>query len=108
MQVQNAKVAVFSVGLDVEDTDTKGTILIKDADSLKTYNKSEEDAMEAIIKELADAGVTVAVFGSKISEIATHFLERYQIMICKVCKPPTITHYGNGLTIVKHSDQLQV
>lgn len=83
-KVETAKIAVFNVGLDVEDTDTKGTILIKDADSLKSYNKSEEDAMELIIKELSDAGVTVAVFGSKISEIATHFLERYKIMICKI------------------------
>merc|ERR1711959_327872 len=35
-------------------------------------------------KEMADAGVTVAAFGSGISEIALHFLERYHIMVCKV------------------------
>merc|ERR1712159_748593 len=33
---------------------------------------------------MADAGVTVAAFGSGISEIALHFLERYHIMVCKV------------------------
>merc|ERR1711907_736241 len=69
---------------DVEATDTKGTVMIKNADDLKSYNKSEEDAMEAIVKEMADAGVTVAAFGSGISEIALHFLERYHIMVCKV------------------------
>merc|ERR1712159_449927 len=83
-KVENAKVAVFSVGLDIEATDTKGTVLINDADHLKTYNKSEEDAMEAIVKEIADAGINVCVFGSGISEIALHFLERYNIMVCKV------------------------
>jgi len=83
-KVEKAKVAVFSVGLDVEATDTKGTVMIKNADDLKSYNKSEEDAMEAIVKEMADAGVTVACFGSGISEIALHFLERYHIMVCKV------------------------
>jgi T-complex protein 1 subunit theta len=83
-RVENAKVAVFSVGLDIEATDSKGTVLIKDADHLKTYNKTEEESMEAIVKEIADAGVTVAVFGSGISEIALHFLERYKIMVCKV------------------------
>jgi len=31
--------------------------------------------------ELADAGVTVAAFGSGISEIALHFLERYHIIV---------------------------
>jgi len=59
-------------------------VMIKNADDLKSYNKSEEDAMEVIVKELADAGVTVAAFGSGISEIALHFLERYHIMVCKV------------------------
>jgi T-complex protein 1 subunit theta len=83
-KVEKAKVAVFAVGLDVEATDTKGTVMIKNADDLKSYNKSEEDAMEAIVKEMADAGVTVAAFGSGISEIALHFLERYHIMVCKV------------------------
>merc|ERR1711977_411478 len=83
-RVEKAKVAVFSVGLDIEATDTKGTVMIKNADDLKSYNKSEEDAMEAIVKEMADAGVTVACFGSGISEIALHFLERYHIMVCKV------------------------
>lgn len=83
-KVVDAKVAVFSVGLDIEATDSKGTVLLQDADHLKTYNKSEEDNMEAIVKELAEAGVNVAVFGSGISEIAQHFLERYKIMTCKV------------------------
>merc|ERR1719199_706712 len=79
-----AKIAVFSVGLDIEATDTKGTVLIKDADHLKEYNKTEESSMEALVKEIADSGVNVCVFGSGISEIALHFLERYKIMVCKV------------------------
>merc|ERR1712054_6803 len=84
-KVNNAKVAIYSVGLDIENTDSKGTVLIEDSDHLKSYNKSEEDAMEAIVKEIADAGVNVAIFGSgSLSEIAIHFLERYKIMICKV------------------------
>merc|ERR1711988_1461641 len=83
-KVEKAKVAVYSVGLDVEATDTKGTVMIKNADDLKSYNKSEEDAMEAIVAEMSEAGVNVAVFGSAVSEIAQHFLERYGIMVCKV------------------------
>lgn len=40
--------------------------------------------MEAVVAEMSEAGVNVAVFGSGISEIAQHFLERYGIMVCKV------------------------
>lgn len=40
--------------------------------------------MEAIVKEIADSGVNVCVFGSGISEIAMHFLERYKILVAKI------------------------
>jgi len=40
--------------------------------------------MEAAIKAVADAGVTVAVSGSSIGELAMHYLERYKIMVVKV------------------------
>jgi len=84
-KVTNAKVAVFAVGLDIENSDTKGTVLIEDSDHLKSYNKSEEDAMEKIVSEIASAGVNVCIFGSgSLSEIAVHFLERHKMMICKV------------------------
>merc|ERR1711988_816333 len=78
-KVQNAKVAVFSVGLD-----TKGTVLIENAEHLKNYNQSEEEAMEQIVNEIASAGVNCCIFGSGISEIALHFLERAKMMVCKV------------------------
>merc|ERR1711968_399719 len=76
--------AVFSVGLDTEATDTKGTVLIENAEHLKNYNKSEEEAMEQIVNEIASAGVNCCIFGSGISEIALHFLERAKMMVCKV------------------------
>merc|ERR1711939_260263 len=40
--------------------------------------------MEAIVKEIADSGANCVVFGSGISEIALHFLERYGLLVCKV------------------------
>merc|ERR1711871_295964 len=83
-RVENAKIAVYSVGLDIEATDTKGTVLIENADHLKSYNRTEEDTMEAIVKEIADSGANCVVFGSGISEIALHFLERYGLLVCKV------------------------
>merc|ERR1712054_756770 len=57
---------------------------VENADHLKTYNRTEEDTMEAIVKEIADSGANCVVFGSGISEIALHFLERYGLLVCKV------------------------
>lgn len=84
--VEKAKVAVFGIGIEASDTETKGMVVIKSADELKAYNRSEETMMEEIIKGLADAGVTVVVAGGSVSEIAMHFIEKVRSSL-----PPVAT-----------------
>ena len=45
--------------LDSTVTETKGTVLLKSAEELKAYNDSEEQALEKIIKGIADAGTVL-------------------------------------------------
>lgn len=82
--VKNAKVAVFSEGVEAPSTEAKGTVLIESADELKQYNKTEEQRMEETIKSIHDAGVRVVISGGSISEIAQHFLNKYDIMTIKI------------------------
>lgn len=42
------KVAVFSCPLDATSTETKGTVLINNAEELLNYSASEEDSMEKV------------------------------------------------------------
>lgn len=79
--VNEAKVAVFVNPLDINDTDSKGNVLMKNAEDLKNYNKSEEAWMDAQVKLIADSGVNVCVFGGKCSDMALHYLERYGQMV---------------------------
>ena len=81
---ENAPVAVFSQGVDTSSTETKGTVLIKSAQELKDYHKSEEKELEEIIKGIADLGVKVVVSGQSIGEMAMHFIERYRMMAIKI------------------------
>ena len=41
---------VFGCGLEASSTETKGTVLIRNADDLLNYNKGEEKLMEDIVK----------------------------------------------------------
>jgi T-complex protein 1 subunit theta len=59
-------------------------VLIKTAEQLKNFTKEEEAQMEDIIRAIANTGAKVVVSGSAISDIAMHFLERYQLMVVKV------------------------
>ena len=82
--VKDAKIVVFGCGIEASATEAKGTVLMKNADDLKNYNKSEEKKMEEIIKGIADSGVKVCVAGGTVSEMALHFIERYGMLCLKI------------------------
>ena len=52
--VEKAKIAVFGCSIEAAAPETKGIVVIKSADELKAYNKSEERMMEEAIKGVAD------------------------------------------------------
>lgn len=83
-RVADAKVAVFAQGVDSAATETKGTVLIKSAEELENYSRSEEDRIEEIIKGIADTGAKVVVAGSSFGEMAMHFIEKYGLMAVRL------------------------
>ena len=82
--VQEAKVAVFNTNIEMQQGETKGTVLLTSADELENYSKSEEKQFEDFIKGLAEAGVKVVVGSGSMSELAIHFFEKYKIMAIKI------------------------
>lgn len=80
----NAKIAVYAGALDVAKTETKGTVLISNAEELLAFSSGEEKQMEKLIDEVAAAGVGVVVAGGNVGELAMHYLERKGIMVLKV------------------------
>ncbi|KAJ0405557.1 hypothetical protein P43SY_009606 [Pythium insidiosum] len=83
-KAMGAKIAVFGCGIEISSTEAKSTVLIKDADELMNYNKSEEKHLEEAIRAIAESGAKVVVSGGSISEMAMHFLEKYQLMAVKI------------------------
>ncbi len=51
---------------DMAKPETKGTVLIKNAEQLRNYTKDEEGQMESIVKSIADSGANVIVSGNAI------------------------------------------
>ncbi|KAF9287570.1 T-complex protein 1 theta subunit [Linnemannia elongata] len=81
---KKAKVAIFTCPLDVAQTETKGTVLIHNANEMLDFTKGEEKHMEQMLKGIADAGVKVVVTGNNVGELALHYLNRFGIMVVKV------------------------
>lgn len=83
-RVKHAKVAVFGGGIDTNPTETKGTVLIENAEQLMGYAKSEEAQVEDLIKQVAASGASVVVSGQNVGEMALHFCERHKLMVLKI------------------------
>ena len=58
-EVKDAKVAIYGQGLDGGSTETKGTVLIESAEQLQSFAKGEEEAMEKLVKAIAESGAKV-------------------------------------------------
>lgn len=83
-KVDDAKICVISCPLDSMATETKGTVLIKNADELMNFSKGEEDLLESQIKSIADSGCNVIVTGGKAADMAVHFCNKYKIMVVRL------------------------
>ncbi|EAU39411.1 T-complex protein 1 subunit theta [Aspergillus terreus NIH2624] len=83
-KAQKAKVGVFSCPIDISQTETKGTVLLKNAQEMLDFTKGEEDRLEAAIKELYDSGLRVVVAGSTVGDLAMHYLNRFNILVIKI------------------------
>ncbi|KAL4950760.1 TCP-1/cpn60 chaperonin family-domain-containing protein [Aspergillus filifer] len=79
-----AKVGVFSCPIDISQTETKGTVLLKNAQEMLDFTKGEEERLEAAIKELYDSGLRVVVAGAQVGDLALHYLNRFNILVVKI------------------------
>ncbi|XP_037821666.1 T-complex protein 1 subunit theta [Lucilia sericata] len=81
---EKAKIAIFSCPVDIIQTETKGTVLIKSADELMNFSAGEENLLENQIKAIADTGAKVVVSGGKVGDMALHFLNKYNLMAVRL------------------------
>jgi len=95
-RVTNAKVAVFNTNIEMQQGETKGTVLLKNADDLLNYTTGEEDKFEGFIKKLAEAGVTCVVCQGSMSELAIHFFEKYHMMAVKIMSKWELKRVGRA------------
>uniref|UniRef100_A0A8C6XKA5 T-complex protein 1 subunit theta n=1 Tax=Naja naja TaxID=35670 RepID=A0A8C6XKA5_NAJNA len=82
--VKDAKIAVYSCPFDGMITETKGTVLIKNAEELMNFSKGEENLMELQVKAIADTGANVVVSGGKVADMALHYANKYNLMLIRL------------------------
>ena len=83
-KVEKANIAVFGVPFDPQEAETKGTVLIHNAEELLNFTKTEETYSEKLVKSLVELGINVVVAGGSVSELCMHYLNKYGLMVVRV------------------------
>jgi T-complex protein 1 subunit theta len=71
---------MFNCPLDNLQTETKGTVLLKNADELKNFTKTEEQQLYNAVKAIAESGAKVVVCGGKISDLGLDYANKMGLM----------------------------
>lgn len=79
-----SRVVVFTCPIDISTTETKGTVLLHNAQEMLDFSKGEEQQLDDMCKEIYDSGVKVVVAGSNVGELALHYFNKYGILVLKV------------------------
>jgi len=83
-ELRDVKVVIYNCAVDNASTDTKGKVDITTADQLKSFSRTEEEAMERVIAAIAKTGVKVVVSSQSFGDMAMHFIEAHGMMAVKV------------------------
>lgn len=83
-RMKACKIAVYGCAIELDRTETKGTVLLQSAEELLDLSASEEKAMDARIKEFADNGINVIVSQMSFHDLALHFCDKYNILAIKI------------------------
>lgn len=81
---EKSKVVVFTCPIDISTTETKGTVLLHNAQEMLDFTNGEEKQLDEMCKGISESGVRVVIAGSNIGELALHYFNRYQILVLKV------------------------
>ena len=81
---ENCRIAVFTCPIELKETETKGTVMLQNAEELVNYSKSEEQAYDRLIMSLKNAGINTIVAQYNFHELAIHFCNKYDMMAVKI------------------------
>ncbi|CAN3375534.1 hypothetical protein DIURU_005728 [Diutina rugosa] len=81
---ERSKVVVFTTPIDITTTETKGTVLLHNAQEMLDFSAGEEAQMDQMCKEIYDSGVRVVIAGSTVGDLALHYMNKYGLLVLKV------------------------
>ncbi|MDO8427821.1 MAG: thermosome subunit beta [Candidatus Diapherotrites archaeon] len=84
--VNNARIALIDVALEVKETETDAEISISDPEQLQAFIDKEESMLKEMVDRIAKTKANVVMCQKGIDDIAQHFLAKAGIAACRRVK----------------------
>jgi chaperonin GroEL (HSP60 family) len=100
--VENAKIALLNVALEVKEPETDAQIQITAPNQLEAFLEKEEEMIKKMVTKISDAGANVVFCQKGIDDLAQHLLAKSGILAIRRVKKSDISALSKatGATIV--------
>ena len=84
--VNDAKIALLDVALEVKETETDAEIRITSPDQMQAFIDQEQKMLKEMVEKVVASGANVLICQKGIDDIAQHYLAKKKIMACRRAK----------------------
>jgi len=107
-KIENAKVALIDIALEVKETETDAQIQITNPDQLHAFLEQEEKMLKEMVEKIAKSGANVVFCQKGIDDVAQHFLAKKGILAARRVKKSDMEKLARatGGRIVTNLDDL--
>ena len=85
-RVENAKIALLNLALEVKETETDAKINITDPEQLRSFLEEERRMLQEMVEQVRKAGVNVVLCQKGIDDIVQHYLSKAGILAARRVK----------------------
>lgn len=85
-RIENAKIALLNLALEVKETETDAKIHITDPEQLRSFLEEERHMLQEMVEQVKKAGANVVLCQKGIDDIAQHYLAKAGIMAARRVK----------------------
>lgn len=89
-RIDDAKIALLDIPLEVEKTEFDAEIRIKSPDSIKAFLDQESDMLKKMVDRITDSGANVVFAQKGIDDVAQHLLSKAGILAARRVKKSDI------------------
>lgn len=95
-RIENAKIALIDVALEVKKTEFSAKINIDRPDQMKAFMDEEENMMRGMVGKIVDSGANVVICQKGIDDLVQYFLAKKNILAVRRVKKSSMEKLGKA------------